>query len=563
MKKFRCAELSRDALYSVKQKVFATQDRQKQNVVLSQFLHVRAPKRPKKGFNEKVRAVTVNYEVPLRNEKERVPVCSKFFQSIFEVKARRILTIARGMQSGNGFEDKRGGTRERPGYAEKREAVRVFIQNLKASESHYGREKSRRIYLSSEWNINRLHKKYNEDVQEHLNVGYHFFYGIFVKDFNIGFGTPASDTCGVCERYYSERKIAQEAKDAATARKLRRAFKLHRAKSKAFYHSMRRDLPNSVSLCFDLQQVQYLPKLTIGETFYKRQLPFYSFCVVPPGKNTEATFFTWNATEGHRGAEEIVSALLHYMDSKKNEWPTGLKHLYLYCDGCGGQNKNRHMIHALAFWLANSTLEHLKCIELVFPVRGHSYLPADRVFGRVEKQMRRIKEVLLPSDYNKIYREHGEVREVNTHWKIRQFKVLAQYMNACSGIQEAKRVVIKKLGNESEVGFKFEINYFQNDKSKKFTPIMKGRHKLSMLILPATCNNDGPLQLEKKLQADLQYLMLRRFGENWRIHHPFYANIIEKDAGPSILDRAADEIDNPADGSSVWCNCIEGDDLLL
>lgn len=112
----------------------------------------------------------VSLKIPVEDGKERIPVCSLFFQSIFEVKSRRILTIARGMHSGQGFDDHRGGRRVRPEYADKREAVRNFISNLKGSESHYGREKSRRIYLNSEWNVRRLFLRYNKDVDEHLQV---------------------------------------------------------------------------------------------------------------------------------------------------------------------------------------------------------------------------------------------------------------------------------------------------------------------------------------------------------------------------------------------------------
>lgn len=314
---------------------------------------------------------------------------------------------------------------------------------------------------------------------------------------------------------------------------------------------MKQDPPNTISLCFDLQQVQYLPRITIGEAFYKRQLPFYSFCVVPPGKNKSATFFTWNATEGHRGSEEIASALLHYLNKEKSKWAPGITKVRLFCDGCGGQNKNRHIIQSLAFWLANSDLENLQSIEMFFPVRGHSYLPADRVFGRVEKQMRRIKEVILPSEYNAIYREHGVVKEVNSDWLIRKFKDLASYMNACTGIQEAKRVIIKKM--DRDVGFKFEFNYFHNDKTKKLTSIMKSKkYKLSMLILPAKF--EGPIQLQKKLQDDINYLMERRFGCEWRVHHPFYAKLVSKCSSTCSDDDHENEND---------CQCNDEEDLLL
>lgn len=40
-----------------------------------------------------------------------------------------------------------------------------------------------------------------------------------------------------------------------TAKKLHTDLKLHRAKGKAFYVAMRRDEPNAVSYCFDLEQV--------------------------------------------------------------------------------------------------------------------------------------------------------------------------------------------------------------------------------------------------------------------------------------------------------------------
>ena len=52
-----------------------------------------------------------------------------------------------------------------------------------------------------------------------------------------------------------------------------------------------------------------------------------------------------------------------------------------------------------------------------FPVRGHSYLPADRVFGRLEQDIRRAGQILLPSEYIDIMKKHGSVYEYGTDWQ--------------------------------------------------------------------------------------------------------------------------------------------------
>lgn len=44
--------------------------------------------------------------------------------------------------------------------------------------------------------------------------------------------------------------------------------------------------------------------------------------------------------------------------------------LRLFCDGCGVQNKNLHIIHCLMFWLVNESPENIKEIYLTFPVRA-------------------------------------------------------------------------------------------------------------------------------------------------------------------------------------------------
>lgn len=50
--------------------------------------------------------------------------------------------------------------------------------------------------------------------------------------------------------------------------------------------------------------------------------------------------------------------------------------------------ENTIMLAMLSKWLTEAP-QNIKQIELVFPVVGHSYIPPDRVFAKIEKKVRR------------------------------------------------------------------------------------------------------------------------------------------------------------------------------
>ena len=73
----------------------------------------------------------------------------------------------------------------------------------------------------------------------------------------------------------------------------------------------------------------------------------------------------------------------------------GLERIRLCSDSCVGQNKNFTLVTALSML----ALKHNVVIEHTFPVRGHSYMPADRAFGRVELILRKKETILLAAEY--------------------------------------------------------------------------------------------------------------------------------------------------------------------
>ncbi|GFN82204.1 4-diphosphocytidyl-2-c-methyl-d-erythritol kinase [Plakobranchus ocellatus] len=76
---------------------------------------------------------------------------------------------------------------------------------------------------------------------------------------------------------------------------------------------------------------------------------------------------------------------------------------------------------AMLLALKYQEYRHLR-ISHIFPVRGHSFLPADRVFGRIEQDIRRTPTILLPEDYYDILRRHGNLHCYLEDWQSYDFK---------------------------------------------------------------------------------------------------------------------------------------------
>lgn len=213
----------------------------------------------------------------------------------------------------------------------------------------------------------------------------------------------------------------EEKKQAITAKKL---VHLHRARK---FHTLldEQQDDSTVTLCFDLMQNQELPRTPVGEAYYARQQWQYFFGIVrhhgkgSTQRNEDVTFYTWGEHQGGRGPNEIGSAILDYL---RNKLPTGTKRVRLFSDSCGGQNKNFSNLAMMSAFSAETKID----ITYFFPVRGHSYLPADRAFGRVEQRLRRLETILLPEEYIGVFREVGTVMIYPQDWAICNLKQYAQ-----------------------------------------------------------------------------------------------------------------------------------------
>lgn len=123
----------------------------------------------------------------------------------------------------------------------------------------------------------KLRKMYNDSVPQDLQVTKTMFQNVFTEDFNIGFKSPASDACRTCILLSNKIKITADLDNKHILMVQKRVNNL---RAKAFYTLCRNDGPDSINFCFDLQQVQPLPRTPIQESFYSRQIRYYNLCFV-------------------------------------------------------------------------------------------------------------------------------------------------------------------------------------------------------------------------------------------------------------------------------------------
>ena len=113
--------------------------------------------------------------------------------------------------------------------------------------------------------------------------------------------------------------------------------------------------------------------------------------------------YTWPETQAKRGVNEVVSCLSLYI---RNSIPETVRTLYVFTDGCRGQNHNHTMLNYLQTLVFNGRFD--KVVHRL-PVRGHSFLPCDREFGVIEKLQRKREVVEIYSEWEDMIREKFDV----------------------------------------------------------------------------------------------------------------------------------------------------------
>jgi hypothetical protein len=469
-----------------------------------------------------------------------VSVCQKAFLNILGITRTRVETIAKNFFSnGTTLTEKRGGDRKTSKFANRINSIIKFVRRFPSIEAHYCRSKTKRQYLSSNLSINKMSKMYNESVCDSLKVKSSYFRKVFVTKFNLGFNVPRTDVCSTCTELCERVKNTNDPVRKTEAITL---LRIHKLRAKKFYQLLKEPDNETLVLSFDMQKNQTLPKVPDQAAYYSRQLYFHNLTVVQgnsKSKLTKDNVFCYCWTEDSFGKDSNLVSSVIYDRLIKTDL-SNFKKIKLFCDGCGGQNKNSILLAMCSRFMIDAP-QNIESIEIVFPVRGHSFLPPDRVFGLIEKEVKRCEVIENPQKYKDIIGDYGRVIMLGEDckvydWRNETRKCIKPTANWPFPISKVKRVIITKSKNKNQSLIRGEISY-QSDLLTACYLTKKGKTIKQMNPDIITSNNIANISRPKL--KDVEKLLTTHFGQNWRDLEilQYFVNVLNHSEIPTVPNR--------------------------
>lgn len=200
---------------------------------------------------------------------------------------------------------------------------------------------------------------------------------------------------------------------------------MHNPRFNAFYELLKDTDPQLLILSYDFQKNPPLPKVLDQRAYYSRQVYLQNFTIVQGhSKSTlnksSVTSYCWIENEYSRDSNMISSCVIDKLNSINM---TNFTRIRLVSDGCGGQNKNSSILAMIHAWLlSDKAPQHIEEVEVIFPITGHRFLPVDRVFGIVEKELLKLESIFKPETVYEIIGRHGTIKHIGTDFEVNDFR---------------------------------------------------------------------------------------------------------------------------------------------
>jgi len=474
-------------------------------------------------------------------ECHRVRICKKAFAALHQITNSKIDHVLKQLAAGLSAPRpvQRGKHNNRPQRVNesKVKQVKQHIMLFPAESSHYSRESNpNRMYLSPDLNINRLYGLYKIWCCENRYepVSSRSYRDIFNTQFNLGFGSPKSDTCTVCD-------IGVNAEHKAAAE---HAFVIQKQD-----RELAKTNDNTYYITFDLQKTLPLPRLTTSIAFYLRQIWLYNLGIHFESKAiSKLCFQIWTEADGGRGCSEVASCILAWTDILNISGGN----LVCWSDSCAGQNKNFFII---CLWQYLVKTKKFDKIDHKFPVSGHSYMDSDRDFSHIEKMVREKNNIYSVDEYQDIMaRSQTRSKPIVTRMagKLYDVKDLPKHLNLVNRTQNTAGEQIKfrdkvrwiQVDQFGEYRYKHSLH---DDEEWKTVNILQSEIEVPDFDLRQKCTHGHGKVKKAKLidiEKQLPYIPL--------VYREFYNNL-ETNFAPS----SHDDVEPSDDEDSIHCDNVE------
>nr|CAI5842818.1 unnamed protein product [Callosobruchus analis] len=188
-----------------------------------------------------------------------------------------------------------------------------------------------------------------------------------------------------------------------------------------------------------------------------------------------------------------------------------------------------------AKWLTSAP-QHLVKMQIIFPVTGHSFLPADRVSALIKKDVKKLYTTVVPEEYYSIFRKYGTLKKLGVEWHAQNWKkeagdVLKPTSSLHFKIKSCNRIILTR----SKTG---ENHIFVDVNNAK------GICKTGKQIIYT-----NPLK-------NVEQLMTKHFGASWRgitdTDLTYYTHLIKT---PHIVEDIASDGESEDEQEGMCENC--------
>lgn len=533
----------------------------KQDAFILKYCRTKLPN-PKRRKVDSLQPRKIHFEYTICNEAGvNMNVCRETFLNVLNITKHRVIGVFKHFKIGINQVpvETRGGDRKENLFKGKKESVINFIKQLKACESHYARGKTNRIYLPSELNISKLCKMYNEGVtDEQFKVKESYFRHVFNTNFNIGFSAPSVDECSSCLEL--KQRIDIE-KNEAEKSQLTFKLLLHQKQAKCFFDYLKDKPDDCFILSFDCQKNLVLPKLSDQIAYYSRQLYCYNLSVVK-GISTDSltpsnvSIYTWLENDAKKSSNEVASVVFNELNNINLENYSSVR---LVADGCAGQNKNVNILCMCGKWLTSHAPKNITKLEIIYPVTGHSFLPSDRVFGLIERELKHKNTIICKEEYHQVFQLYGCVKVIDKDWLPYNWKDEAKICLKSSSqlhfkISQCRRVSLRK-SKSGNIVVKGELGY-NIDTGRERTICKVGKKFEDVNPLPIPLG----VKLKEEKVKDVEKLLAKHFGNEWKALESlqWFVSVIDKNNNNNNFDNNANNYQEEGEE----CECLQFDNNL-
>nr|CAI5867789.1 unnamed protein product [Callosobruchus analis] len=257
--------------------------------------------------------------------------------------------------------------------------------------------------------------------------------------------------------------------------------------------------------------------------------------------------YLWLETDAPKDSNSIASAVYHCL--KNFHFKGSIQTVRLFADGCGGQNKNGTMMAMLSSWLLNDAPKTLNCIEIVFPIVGYSFMPPDRVFGLVEKSLKKKSMIINPKEYDEVIGTWSTIRKID-EWCILDWRNESKSHLKPPGswhfqFNKAKRFILTR-SSKANILVRGEPNYVTDIGEGKGI-CKKGKKK--SLLSPSTIPFGRQLKGDK---SSIDRLLCSHYGPSWKnnpelsMYKRFFDSICPEDSSTNgnVSSAAPEQCNN-------------------